>query len=494
MRAHDGSTLARRMVSFDNSGDYPIRYIIYVSRINIILNENTNGTARPILPPLQTDQIRGIASTYALARKIQRGVSMMRIHVRWIGVSVVTLFMAILLSVPGATIRSTVQAAQPAPPIRLGWIGPLTPPGAFGPGKEMKSAVELATDEINAQGGVLGRRIEVIYEDSRGTPEQGTAAMDRLVTQEHVVAVSGEFHPSAFLAEMEVAHRQGIPIVGADVWANVITAKGYPEVFRVAPSNALIVTKIGNWVSAAGFKNVALLFEKGDVATDVAGVLTPILREKGIHYDLVTAELNTTEWTSQMIRFKAHTPPYDLLLADFPAAGAYPLVNQSKIQEFAPSSQVAMYLMGGSAVDPTFWKVVGENGVHLVAEVVGLPKSGWNNKTKALVESFTKRFGNSPPPHAIENYDAQWIIAEAIKRAGDTSPAALIRALEKTDWVGARGRYTFSLSHNPAWTYHQFMNAPVIIIQYSKVDQKPEDAPIVWPRDLATVKYTYERP
>lgn len=43
------------MVSFDNSGDYPIRYIIYVSRINIILNENTNGTARPILPPLQTD-------------------------------------------------------------------------------------------------------------------------------------------------------------------------------------------------------------------------------------------------------------------------------------------------------------------------------------------------------------------------------------------------------------------------------------------------------
>jgi hypothetical protein len=60
--------------------------------------------------------------------------------------------------------------------------------------------------------------------------------------------------------------------------------------------------------------------------------------------------------------------------------------------------------------------------------------------------------------------------------------------------VLGRGRYTFSTSHTPDWAYHQFMDAPVALIQYDKVDQEAEDAPIVWPRDIADAKYMYLRP
>src|SRR5206468_3602736 len=86
-------------------------------------------------------------------------------------------------------------------------------------------------------------------------------AATRLISQEKVVAITGEFHSSVFLAEMEVAHKAGIPIIAVDVWALKITAKGYPEVFRVAPNQALIATKYGDWMAAAGFKNVAVMFE-----------------------------------------------------------------------------------------------------------------------------------------------------------------------------------------------------------------------------------------
>ena len=86
------------------------------------------------------------------------------------------------------------------------------------------------------------------------------------------------------------------------------------------------------------------------------------------------------------------------------------------------------------------------------------------------------------------------VLADAIKRANSTDGKAIIAALEKTDIVLGRGRYTFSTGHDPDWAYHQFMNAPVALVQYDKVDQDAEDAPIIWPRDIADVKYMYLKP
>src|SRR5437870_5835528 len=302
-----------------------------------------------------------------------------------------------LLVLIGAIVIASSQligtSARAADPIKVGWVGPLSPPGGYAEGALMKQAAEVAADELNAKGGVLGRPIQVIFVDTRGKPEEGTAAAERLISQEKVVAITGEFHSSVFLAEMEVAHKAGIPIIAVDVWALKITAKGYPEVFRVAPNQALIAAN-----------------------------------------------------------------------------------------------------SGGPAVDPTFWKNVGQAGKYLLTEIVGLPKAAWNDKTKAFVAAFKKKYNQTPSPQAIENYDAMLVLADAIQRAKSTDGKALIAALEKTDIVLGRGRYTFSTSHEPDWAYHQFMSAPVALVQYDKVDQEAEDAPIIWPRDIADVKYMYLRP
>ena len=80
------------------------------------------------------------------------------------------------------------------------------------------------------------------------------------------------------------------------------------------------------------------------------------------------------------------------------------------------------------------------------------------------------------------------------RRAGSTDAKAIISALENTSYVGARGKYSFSTSHEPAWHYHQFLEAPLTILQYLEVKQGQSDAPIVWPRQFATVPYTYKKP
>ncbi len=169
-------------------------------------------------------------------------------------------------------------------------------------------------------------------------------------------------------------------------------------------------------------------------------------------------------------------------------------MTQANSQGFAPTVHTGMGNSGGAVLSPTCWNNVREGGKYLVTESVELPKSAWNAKTKAFEAKFVKRFHAPPSPAAFESYDAEWIIAEAIKRAGTTNPKALIAALERTDWVGTRGRYSFSTGHIPPWAYHSARNAPVQLIQFDKVDQSPSSAPIIWPRNQATVKYLYLKP
>ncbi|MBN8903545.1 MAG: ABC transporter substrate-binding protein, partial [Rhodospirillales bacterium] len=164
-----------------------------------------------------------------------------------------------------ATLPMIGNRARAADPIVLGWVGPLSPPGGYAEGTNMKYAAEIALDEINAQGGLLGRPVQIVYADTRGMPAEGRTAAERLVTQNKAVAVFGEFHSPVALAEIEVFHKYGIPFMACDVWSDQITAKGYPEVFRNAPSVSLIDVTIGKWIAAAGFKRIAIIAEKNDV-------------------------------------------------------------------------------------------------------------------------------------------------------------------------------------------------------------------------------------
>jgi len=384
--------------------------------------------------------------------------------------------------------------ARAADTIKVGWVGPLSPPGGYAEGALMKQATQLAIEEINAKGGVLGKKLECFYEDTRGQPEEGTAAAQRLISQDHVVGITGEFHSSVFLAEMEVAHAAGVPIIAVDVWALKITGKGYPEVFRVAPNQALIAAKYGDWLAAAGFKNVAIIVEKTDGGQSARDVLLPILDKNKVHYDIVGSDPNATEFTAQIERFKSNNPPYDFFMTIFSEAGAYPMVSQSYTLGFAPTAHTGIGNTGGPAVDPTFWENVKDGGKYLVTEIVGLPKNAWNDKTKGFVAAFKKKYNTTPSPQAVENYDAMYILAEAIEHAKSTDGKALVAALEKTHWLGGRGMYSFSTSHDPDWAYHQFMAAPVALVQYDKVGQEADDAPIIWPRNIATVKYMYNKP
>ena len=386
------------------------------------------------------------------------------------------------------------RARAAGEPVAIGWVGPLSPPGGYAEGTNMKNAAELAAAEINAQGGLLGRPVEISYADTRGMPAEGRTAAERLIQQNKVVAVFGEFHSPVALAEMEVYHKYGTPFMACDVWSDQITAKGYPEVFRNAPAVSLIDVTIGQWIAAAGFKNVAIIAEKDDVGLSARTLVAEELKKANIAFTAVDADPNLTDFTAQILRFKSNSPPFDFFLNIYAEAGAYPMIRQAHDLGFAPTANCGIYNSGGEAVDPTFWENVGEAGKYLVTENVGLPKAAWNDKTKAFVVAYKAKHNADPSGAVMESYDGAWLLFDAIRTAGSTEAKAIINALENTKYVGARGQYSFSTSHEPAWHYHQFLEAPLSILQYAEVKQGQADAPIVWPRQYATVPYVYKKP
>ena len=386
-----------------------------------------------------------------------------------------------------AVLAATFSAASAfaADPIVLGWLGPLSPPGNFAGGQEMQWAVQLETDQINNAGGLLGRPLKVIYEDTKGQPAEGSAAAVRLITRDNVSAMFGEFHSSVALAETEVAHKYGVAWVGTDVWADKLTAQQYPEVFRIAPANSLVYVRVAEWTASQGFKHVAIVAENTDFGQDGAKVVSTILKQQNVDHKLVTIDLNQQDLTPALLRLMNEGDKPDIIQMVVAGQAQYQIVKQACQLGLAPNDKTR--LLGSSGLlQKEVWEVDGDCGKGLLVVNVATPKSQLNDKAKAFASAFQKKYNRAPTGVAMEAYDTLGVVVAAIEKADSAARKDVITALEQVSWTGVNGTYSFPPAKEPAWAFHQFMDVPFHIVQYSAVNQSPGDAPIVFPKKWAT--------
>ncbi|RJQ57094.1 MAG: hypothetical protein C4530_13440 [Desulfobacteraceae bacterium] len=390
-----------------------------------------------------------------------------------------------------AGFSATVDSAES---VKIGVVAPLSAPGGVETGQALVDGAKIAAEQINQAGGLLGKQVELVIGDTGGLPEKGTTVSERLITRDKVIGVGGEAHSSVAMAEIEVAHRYGIPLVISEAWADEITAKGYPEVFRVTVSNSLIYSKAAKWIKEQGFKHVAVIGENSDWGLGVIRVFKDNLEKAGVKVTSFSAERTITDFTPQLLQLKSASPPVDFLVDGFTGAGELLMIKQAYELGFAPSKNCAILGAGMDTLYPGFWDTVGEAGVYVLsnpAGLPGLPKTDTSEKFKAL---FKSKHNREPDAVAMEGYDSVMLIAEAAKLANSTDGKALIEALEsKVNWEGTRGTIKFSTEKTPDWAYHMWMDVPVFIIQYTELKQDPSKAAILWPEKHATVK-GYIRP
>jgi len=388
-------------------------------------------------------------------------------------------------------VTATPEPAAEADTILIGGFGPLSAPGSYQSGTQMRQAVEMAVDEFNDAGGVLGKQVEVVFGDTEGLPERGTAVTERLITQNHVVGLTGEYHSAVALTEMEVAHKYGVPVVFAEPWADEVTGSQYPEVFRIAPSIQYYSSIATNYIAEAGWKSVVFVVEDTDYGRLQGKEWKKQLEGLGItDVEVIYADPATEDFTPILQRIQRNPP--DLLAGVVTGIGASRIVRQACDLGLAPTADTAFY----ASVDaqyPEFWENVGDCGKNVFFTYVGLPQSLWNEKTKAFMDTFQERYKQTPGGPAMEAYDATYLLLKGMEQAGSTDPKAIEKALEKIKLQGVLGDLWFEYGSDnpvpadqPAWMWHQWPTPNVFILQYTDVNQSVEEATVVYPRERAT--------
>ncbi|MBL7062727.1 MAG: ABC transporter substrate-binding protein [Anaerolineae bacterium] len=396
-------------------------------------------------------------------------------------------------------VTAVPEPAPEAETIRVGGIGPLSAPGSVVGGIAMQFAMNLAVADINEAGGVLGKPLELVFADTEGLPERGVAVAERLITENKVVAITGEYHSAVGLPIADVCHEYGIPVLFSETWSDKITETGYPEVFRIAPASSMNSRATAEWFAAVGVETVVSIVENTDYGIGQSEKDLAFFEELGIEsVEVFFVELGTEDFLPILTRVQAIDPPPDAIRMAVTGETSYNVEQQMAELGIAPSEQT-IGTANQVAIQPEFWESV-PNGNYYVYSLVGLPPSLYNDTTNHVAEAYKAQFDTDPPSYALEAYDSVWIVADAIERAGTTDPEAVIAALEETDIDLAQGHYYFEYTSSnpipadgsvPAYMWHQWPDPAVLLLQYFETGQDWKDAAVIWPEVYQTHGTSY---
>lgn len=382
-------------------------------------------------------------------------------------------------------------------PIKIGALIPLSAPGSVVGGEAMRDAMMIAAAEINDEGGLLGRPVELVVFDSEGLPERGAAGTERLISQDGVVAIAGGYHSSVGVAAKEVAHVNGIPIVFANTWNDTITSVQYPEVFRIAPLSSevsAIDVKFMQWLrDEAGLQleKVAILTENTDYGIPAAADTARLLDEAGIDSVTFGVDIGTLDFAGIIERIKAESP--DMIMSLATGEASYNFAQQSADAGIGPQ-QVPTLCEHVSLVSNAFWTNV-PDGNYCFVRRIGLPPQLYTDVALDFVAGYKARTGkDGAESYAFAAYDAVRIIAQAITDAASTDAVAIIAAMEMISYNGALGTITFPInsqntpdrnSVDPKW-WHQFPDPAVTVVQYQEEGENSSGATVVFPNAYRT--------
>ncbi|HWK88079.1 MAG TPA: ABC transporter substrate-binding protein [Xanthobacteraceae bacterium] len=362
--------------------------------------------------------------------------------------------------------------------IKVGVTVAQSPPGSVSQGTQVKDGVEVAAKIINDAGGVDGKKIELIVEDTQGIPEKARAAVEKLITRDQVVAIVGEHQSSAALAGIEVAHRYHVPYINTNGWSDVIREKGYPEVFNPGNYNSRVAIAVADTMKSLGAKNVVAFCENTDYGVGLAKLIGAQIAERtqGISYKYETLDRASKDYLPAILPLKANPP--DVIVEILLPPGAYILLNQLNEQGVAPTAKTMIYDASGIADYPDFWQNVGDAAKNMLVFGLYHPKMPMPELGKKVAADYTAKVKADPNRLLFQAADSLFLVAEAIKAAKSTKADDMIKALEGMKWSGTRGEVSFS-NEKSGFKYHQWLDVPYVTFQITAVKQPVADMKLV---------------
>lgn len=385
------------------------------------------------------------------------------------------------------------HAGIAADPIKIGVTIAQSPPGSVSQGTQVKDGVEVAANIINAGGGVLGRKIELVFEDTQGIPEKARAAVEKLITRDQVTAIVGEHQSSAVLAAIEVAHRLKVPYINTNGWSDVIREKAYPEVFNPGNYNSRVAIAVADTMKGLGAKRVVAFAENTDYGVGLAKLIGDQIKERtsGIDYKFETLDRAGKDFLPALLPLKANPP--DVVIEIMLPPAAYILLNQLNEQGIAPTAKTMIYDASGIADYPDFWQNVSDSAKGMLVFGLYHPKMALPDLGKKVATDYTAKTKHEPNRLLFQAADSLFVVAEAIRSGGSSEPEAVIKALQNLKWNGTRGELSFS-KEKGGYKFQQWLDIPYVTFQITAVKQPIADTKLVQdpgqPIDMSRVEKT----
>lgn len=358
-------------------------------------------------------------------------------------------------------------------------------------GRDTIDAVKMAVDELNAQGGVLGRKLEVIVADegeaaSEG-PKLGIAAVNKLTGEEKVDVLIGGYDSGVTLGELPHIARSKTIFLGIGSASPAIQQKvkddydRYKYLFRVNPinsarqANALLAFIGGKLKGDLGYKKIAILGENAKWVQDMVPIVKKNAEASGLEVPISEFfDVQTADFSPIFAKLKDSGAQYLIVVLSHAASDVFVK------QWYDAKVPVPIGGIDVKSMDANFYDRVGGKAISEVSANFVL-RAPLTEKTVPWWDKFVSLYKRPPVYTAPGAYDAVYIYADAAKRAGSTDTDAMIKALEKTDFAGVRGRVQFDDQHDvkdgPGFVNYLF-------VQW----QDKGERVVIWPKELTTGK------
>ena len=326
--------------------------------------------------------------------------------------------------------------------IKIGLVQPLT--GAFAAaGTDVVNGAKIATDEINAHGGVLGKKLELIVEDTKSNPTEAASVAEKLIVRDKVPVLMGASASTATLAAMPKLMEYKVPMLVETSSSSKITTAGNPYIFRIAPPSEVEAAVFSKIVDKIGIKKADFLVVNNDWGRDTADEFSKVLKEHGIAVGLVERmDQSAQDMNAQLAKIKDSGA--DTLFVTTAVDQLSLVLKQAAALGF----KVRIISTGGSQNPDQLVTNAGKSADgtwHLVFFAPWSPEATPNPEaTKAFVAEWKKMglpFGSLTS--SFRGYDGIRAIAEAIKIAGKAEPEAIRAAFWKVDILGLNGPIKF---------------------------------------------------
>jgi branched-chain amino acid transport system substrate-binding protein len=391
-----------------------------------------------------------------------------------------------LAAFAGAASPATAQSNDP---IKIGVIAEVQSiAGAATPG-----GAQIAADEINAKGGINGRKVEIVSYDNKSSSADSVRAFQRAVSDDKVSAVIASYISEVVLALEPWAARLHMPLITPGAASNEITRPVHDDYdknkytfhgYLTSGAQAQAVCDAAKDLLVDGMKMKTAVIMSEDAAwtKPLDAGYEECLPKAGLKVlDHIRFSPDTTDFTPIFNNLEGKKP--DVIITGISHVGVQPTVQWKNQQVPVP-----MFGISAQALSPTFWADTNGSAEGIPSLAVATSTTAVTPKTKVFAAAFKAKFGSEPAYTGYTAYDEVYMITDAIKRAGSTDPDKMVAELEKTDYVGTIGRvqfygrdsqFTHGLKYGPD-------NVSGMIFQWQDGKQVT-----VWPAKVADGKMKY---